>query len=252
MKVEIPQIPSTNDSSLFEPSYAPNQSDRSFQQMLEEEKKRLGAAFSPLGSFNFNGLFSYPEFAKQFNQQVEFFNDTNQSVYQYSESKSITNNAPTPIVNQEQTATQQVLSQLTTNNISTPTKAFLQQLLNKTGWLTPNLEAQPLLQQMQAQGKLLSKLDLQFLVDQIISQIKMVKEKGQVKLLLGLKPDNLGEIILSLTAKSGMVSIQIQAEQKTKELIEDELRELEIALKKAKVNLGEIKITSVEEVNKHV
>jgi len=252
VKVEIPQIPSTNDTSLFESSYASNQSDRSFQQTLEEEKKRLGATFSPLAGFNFNGLFSYPNLSDKINRQLEVFSDTNQSVYQYQENKKEPTWTNTSTTNQTQTATQQGISQLTNNNSNTATKVFLQQLLNKAGWLTPNLEAQPLLQQMQMQGKILNKIDLQFLVDQILSQVKLVKEKGQLTLLLSLKPENLGEIILSLTARSGMVSIQIQAEEKTKELLEDEMRELEIALKKAKVNLSEIKIISIKEVSKHV
>ncbi|MEE8638471.1 MAG: flagellar hook-length control protein FliK [Candidatus Margulisiibacteriota bacterium] len=127
---------------------------------------------------------------------------------------------------------------------------ILQDLLMKTGWLVPNLEASPPFYLAGLEGKLLNKLDLQFLVDQILLQVKIVKEKGKVELTLGLRPENLGEILLTLTSKSGMVSIQIQAPEETRKLIEAELKELELALKKAKVNLAGIKILATKEVGK--
>ncbi|MBU0672779.1 MAG: flagellar hook-length control protein FliK, partial [Candidatus Margulisbacteria bacterium] len=121
----------------------------------------------------------------------------------------------------------------------------------QTGWLTPNIEAQPQLYLAQLQGKLLSKLDLQSLVDEIISQVNLVKEKGKVELTVGLRPKDLGEIILTLTSRSGMISIAIQAPDGTRKALEDELAELELALKKAKVNLAEIRIVNLKEVNQH-
>ena len=122
----------------------------------------------------------------------------------------------------------------------------------KTGWLVPNMEMQPLLFAAQLEGKLLSKLDLQSLVDKILSQVNLVKTKGKVELRLGLRPQNLGEILLTLTSKSGMISIQIQAPEETRKLLQAELLELELALKKSGINLAEIKIISPEEVGKHV
>jgi flagellar hook-length control protein FliK len=126
---------------------------------------------------------------------------------------------------------------------------MLQELLAKTGWLSPNLEASPLFFRAQMEGKLLSKLDLQHLVDQILAQVRLVKEKGKTELTIGLKSDDLGEIILTLTAKSGMISIQIQAPEEIRKQLEALRKELEIALKKANVNLAEIKIEKIKEEN---
>ena len=109
----------------------------------------------------------------------------------------------------------------------------------------------PLFFQSNIEGKLLNKFDLQYLVDKILSQVKLLKEKGKVELTLGLKPENLGEILLTLTSRSGMVSIQIQAPEETRKLIDAELKELELALKKAGVNLEEIKILAAKELDKH-
>ena len=113
------------------------------------------------------------------------------------------------------------------------------------------MEANPQFYLAELQGKLLNKLDMQSLIDQILTQVKMVKEKGKAELRLGLKPGNLGEIIMTLTSRSGMISIQIEAPEETKKLLEAELKELELALKKAKVDLAEIKIINPKEVNKH-
>ena len=128
---------------------------------------------------------------------------------------------------------------------------MLQDLLIKTGWLTPNIAARPDMLLAQLDGKLLSKIDLQYLVDQIVNQVKMVQAKGKTELTLGLKQENLGELLLILTIRSGMISIEIQANDEVKKLIQAQLRDLEIALKKAKVRVAEIRVVSSEEVSHH-
>ena len=89
------------------------------------------------------------------------------------------------------------------------------------------------------------------MVDQIVTQAKLVREKGQTQLTLGLKPENLGEIIMTLTSRSGMIGIQIQASEETKKLLESLANELEQALKRSKINVAEIRIIGNQEVNKH-
>lgn len=245
MTVQITQI-QPNEPRLLPDSSTQNAADNSFQNHLENEQKRLGLMFSPFGSFNFNSWFSYPDFSFQAEsgyQTPSLFSDLNLTA------------AETTAQNFENT-------QQNANNGSTlaapaysqladyfATQATLQELLLKTGWLTPNSEISPQFYLAQLQGKLLGKLDLQSLVDQILSQIKLVKEKGKVELTVGLRPKDLGEILLTLTSRSGMISIQIQAPDETRKLLEEELLELELALKKANVNLAEIKIAHPKEVS---
>jgi len=245
--VQIAQI-QTPEPSLFSDHFAQNTPSHPFEQYLEQEQKRLSFLGSPFSGFNFDSWFSYPDFSTKndlSSPSVDLFSDLFSSSNEPYQSNNYTSNQPEPSI------ANQVIEGLTNNNYTQSPQIVLQDLLQKTGWLVPNLEASALLYQAQTEGKLLNKLDLQFLVDQIISQIKIVKEKGKVELMVGLKPENLGEIILTLTSKSGMVSIQIQAPEETKKLIQAELRELEMALKRAKINFSEIKIEASKEVLQH-
>lgn len=126
----------------------------------------------------------------------------------------------------------------------------MQDILIKTGWLVPNLASQPLLAQAQLAGKLLNRLDLQALVDEILSQLKIVQDKGQVELNLSLKPADLGEILLTLTSSAGAVTINIQAGPEAKKLLAEQRLELERALKKSQINLTAINITEIKEATK--
>jgi flagellar hook-length control protein FliK len=241
--VQVSQIQSS-EPRLFQDSYTQNNPDQSFQQYLEQEQRRLAFIFSPFSQFNFSSWLEYPEVDSSANK-IDLFSDIEQAPSQSFASKTEPNaQKDLPLPNQ-------AFDQIAAYSSAKSAQAVLQDLLMKTGWLAPNLEASPQFYLAQLEGKLLNKLDLQFLVDQILSQVKLVKEKGKVELSLGLKPENLGKIILVLTSKSGMVSIQIQAPEETRKLIEAELTELELALKKAKVNLAEIKVLSPKEVGKN-
>jgi len=112
----------------------------------------------------------------------------------------------------------------------------------------PNLAAQPELQSAFLAGRLQPSLDLQPLIDQLVEQVRLVRSRGQTEFSLVLKPEELGEIFITLTAHSGIVSIQIKASPETKKLIDSQKSELAAALKKAQVDCDEIKI---EEVNKN-
>lgn len=251
MTVQLSQI-QPHEPDLLQDSSTQNSSDNSFQKYLDEEQKRLAFLLSPFSQFNFGSWFAYSDpnsNADNPANKVNLFSDLeliSSEKYAGGAQNSQTNiEDQSPIPNRS--------PQQTTNNyFAKPAQILLQELLAKTGWLSPNLEASPLFLQAQLAGKLLSKLDLQFLIDQILSQVKLVKEKGKVELTLGLKPENLGEILLTLTSRSGMISIQIQAPEETKKIIEAELAELELALKKAKINLEEIKILATKEADRHV
>ncbi len=241
MEIQLSQIHAPDASLLQDPS-AQNLPDQSFQGYLDEEQKRIALMFSPWAQFEFSSLFSYPMFTPKTenHRRSDFLYEVEISPAEQKYSENY---------QRENHLARSGEFRLSDNFVPKPPEIMLQEILAKTGWLAPNLEASPLFFQAQLDGKLLSKLDLQHLVDQILTQIRLVKEKGKTELTIGLKPDDLGEIILTLIAKSGMISIQIQASEEIRKQLEALRKELEIALKRSNVNLSEIKIERIKEEN---
>ncbi|MBI5399456.1 flagellar hook-length control protein FliK [Candidatus Saganbacteria bacterium] len=249
MTTELSAIQSFEPQTLGESRGPAVNLNNDFQKYLDEEQKRLVLLFSPFNQFDFSAWFNYQiSTDNQTGRQpkVNLFADINRPPVRTKTSepgptaKSITDANPANVN----------FSQLLADNRQL-TRQLLQNILAQTGWLVPNLGAVPQFQSAQLQGKLLATFDLQALVDQIVSQVKMVKEKGKVELNLGLKPENLGEIFLTLSAQTGNVAIQIQASAETKKLLEQRLVDLEAALKKAHVNFTEIKIIETQEAKDH-
>lgn len=242
-ELEIAEIPGQNQNASTQSS-----SSQSFQKFLEEEQKRLGFLFAPFGQFNFSSWFAYPDTLAQENSSPSFLssNDTVNNPTSSNYYHETTSTAQTPSNHQTAIA---AASQAFASPASV--QSTLQEILMKTGWLTPNMEALPQFNFSQLDGKLLQKFDLQSLVDEIVTRVSMVKEKGKVELSLGLKPDDLGELLLTLTSQGGMIYVSIQATDETRKLIQSQLNALTDALKKAHVNLGEIKIEATKEVGKN-
>ena len=252
--IEISQVPVqeleiSDTSSLNQNSSSQKASSQSFQKFLDEEQKRLGFLFAPWGQFNFSSWFAYPDtFAGQGNSALSFFSsdDTANNLSNpnyYQETAELAKTLPNP-----QTATA-----ANSRAFAAPASAqsTLQEILMKTGWLIPNMEITPQFNLARLEGKLLQKLDLQFLVDQIVSRVAMVKDKGKVEFSFGLKPGDLGELILTLTSQGGMIYVSIQASEETRKIIQAQLNELEAALRKAAVHIGEIKVLAAKEVGEN-
>jgi len=234
---QVTQI-SPSDFNLLTDSYASNPSDSNFQQYLDNEQQRIAFSYCPMAFLNFDSWFGYADDSNKENKNnssPKIFSDI--SLYQ-DQNQNVLNQA-------DESGTKNLLTQ-------EPKNSLLQTLLQETGWLTPNIEALPMFAFAQTQGTLLQSIDLQLLVDEIVSQLKMVKEKGKVELIMGLKPENLGEILLTLTSRSGMIAIQIEASEETKKILDQQLEKLALALKKAKINLKDIKVIASKEVGKHV
>jgi Flagellar hook-length control protein FliK len=235
------------ETNLLQDSSVQNRSNNSFQNYLDEEQKRLTLMLSSFGQIGLASIFGYPKdnylSNNDFSFEIEIPKNESSTDSQFITQQDKGNKQP----QQNQTT-----NYLTANNYQPKSAQFiLQDILAKTGWLSPNLEASPLFFNAQLDGKLLNKLDLQSLIDQIITQIKLVKGKGKTQLTLGLKPESLGEILLSLTSKSGMITINISAPKETKKLLESSLEELELALKKSKIKITELTIQEFKEVKKH-
>jgi len=239
MTIELSKV-EVSEPRLAADNSNQNISDRSFEEKLKFEKARLGLLFSPfsqLGSFfssptdlTFSSTITEDQLNSCLVSETNHYNlPENRQNYGSSNPSArsqlqMFDSAPPPAFNRQ----------------------MLQELLSKTNWLVPNLSALPFFYQAFLDGKLQPKLDLQFLIDQIIDQVKVVKEKGKTELILGLKPENLGEILLILSTHSGIVSIQINASPETKKLIDSQREELERALKKAKIRFDKIEVREVE------
>ena len=239
----IDQLPKVegNEPRLLTDNSNQNKTDQSFEDKLKYEQSRLGLLFNPMSQFN-------AIFASSAGQDLNFLNSdekAGQSVQTEmkrsasSSDQSIGQARPTP------PPPSQFSDQLASQSFS---QKFWQELLAKTGWLNPNLAANPLAYQAFLQGTLAAKLDLQSLIDEIVKQASLVKDKGRTELRLTLKPAELGDIILTLSSIGGLVSIQIQASAEARKAIEDKRAELEAALKKLNINFDRIRI---EEVTDH-
>ncbi|MFH1386174.1 MAG: flagellar hook-length control protein FliK [bacterium] len=212
-------------------------SNQSFDEKLKFAQARLGGIFGQFGPF-----FSYPPNLYFSFEQPESDYKTYEIPEQYKAQTEKNNDAAKDISTRND-HTPHIFESLPTQTIS---KQTLQQLLTQTGWLVPNMEASPSMFQAFLDGKLAPKLDMQSLIDQIAEQVKMVKGKGKTELSMTLKPAELGDILLTLTSNAGAVSIQIQATQETKKLIDAKKEELERALKSAKIELAQLKIMEVK------
>ncbi len=245
MSIQFPQVDIAEGRLLPDNSNLKN-TEQSFDEKLRSEQARLGLLFSPLSQFNsffsdFNGSFAAAsaETLSDMVRSSEIAGTADQNIEKY-------HSGPDNVVDAKTGGQPQIFEALPTQNFN---RMVLQELLSKNNWLIPNLEASPLPYQAFLQGTLRPSFDLQSLIDEIVKQVSLVKEKGKTELHLTLKPAELGEITLTLTLVSGAVLVAIQASPETKKLIDSRRAELEQALKKLNINLAELKI---EEVRAHV
>ena len=99
-------------------------------------------------------------------------------------------------------------------------------------------------------AKALTKSDLKTVIDEIVKKIELIKTNRKAELNLSLYQENLGEMTLLLSLKNGLVSVQIAASLPgAKKILEDNLFELESALKNARISLGDLKIVEVNHGN---
>lgn len=246
-QVQIQEVETSDTPGLSQNSSAQNASGQSFQKFLEEEQKRLGFLFAPWGQFNLNSWFAYPDTLPSAQNSSPAFILSSDTANQPPTNYSYETGNPS----KAQPGSQAVPAAAQAFASPASAQSTLQEILMKTGWLIPNMEITPQFNLARLEGKLLQKLDLQFLVDQIVSRMEMVKDKGKVEFSFGLKPGDLGELILTLTSQGGMIYVSIQASEETRKIIQAQLNELEAALRKANVHIGEIKVLAAKEVGEN-
>lgn len=93
-----------------------------------------------------------------------------------------------------------------------------------------------------------SRIDLQNLIDELIKNAELVRSGKKTELKLGLMEKELGEMELAFSSKSGVVSVLISTRnEETRKILQDQITELEIALKDAKIRVEDIKVMEVKD-----
>ena len=90
----------------------------------------------------------------------------------------------------------------------------------------------------------LGKLDIDDLISQIKDKIKFLKDNGKIELSVELKPENLGTVLMNISSNKGVLSINIFADQAAKEVLQDNLKELERSLNLANLNVVGLSVLS--------
>jgi hypothetical protein len=243
--IQLAAPETTSEPRLLTDTYKQNNLDSSFAEKLKAEKERIGLVFSPFAQLN--SFFSSPlELTLLSTASPERDNNYNENTREPSKNdlaqQTTLRSSSFPAAGPR--SVELFESGGTTLQFN---RQLIQELLNKTNLLVPNLAAQPLFSQAFEAGTLQPKLDLQALIDKILEQVNLVKSRGKTELSLSLKQEDLGDIFLQLTSRSGRVSIFLSAGAETKKLIDAHLDELERALKKVHVNFDTV---TIEEVKK--
>jgi len=245
MTIQLQQIDGAESATLNTSLINQPNSDDTFEEKLK--KARLGLPYSPFAQIP--NMFGYmPASENYFSDKGEALDrssrtDESAAPYDKQTSKQVQANFNQPL------RAEAIETSLAPRQMNA---ASLRDMLLKTDWLVPNLEASQQFYQAFLAGKLQPNFDLQSLVDQIADQLAVVKSKGKTELSLTLKPPELGNILLTLSYHQGLVSVQIMAQAEAKRLIEDSREDLEAALKKAHINFDEIEIKEVERHGRNV
>jgi flagellar hook-length control protein FliK len=88
-----------------------------------------------------------------------------------------------------------------------------------------------------------AKPDIGQIAQKIIDNANLIKIKGKTELVLNLKPQWLGDLKMSISSDNGTLTIQIFANEKTKQLIESQMEELKSLLAGADLNVGSLNVS---------
>lgn len=124
-------------------------------------------------------------------------------------------------------------------------KAAVQQFLSKlaSSDRAPGAAAIPFSQFAASLEKLGGKFDLQTIIDKIVEASKLVKSKEKTELLITLKPEWLGDVLLSITKSKDGLAVNIIAGNNAKMLLDSQLSDLEQALRSANINVSSLQVS---------
>ncbi len=87
------------------------------------------------------------------------------------------------------------------------------------------------------------KAEARLIAEKIVESAKLLGPKDKKELVIELKPDWLGSVTINLTNEKGVINIAITAAQDAKQLIDEQMNELESALKASNLNIGSLNVS---------
>ncbi len=93
----------------------------------------------------------------------------------------------------------------------------------------------------------LREISVDDLIDQIKDKIKFLVRGGASELSVELKPEDLGTILMSVSSSKGVLTINLFADQAVKQVLEENIAELERSLKLANLNFDKLNLYSDKE-----
>lgn len=228
----------TSDPRLLTDTYKQNNFDSSFEDKLKAEKERIGLLFSPFAQLN--SFFSSPLELSLLSTAVPEQDLRPDKAHEPSNT-DLSQQSTRPL-SQAQAAASRPVEVFEAAGAQQFNRQLVQELLSRSNLLVPNLAAQPAFSQAFEAGQLQPKYDLQSLIDKIVEQVKLARDKGKTELSLNLKQEELGDIFLKLTSLSGKVAIFMSASAETKKLFDSHKDELTQALKKVHVEIDSVTI----------
>ena len=234
----------SNDTSITPERSAFERTNDDFPALLEKEKQKVLLPYLPL---NFQSIISVPS---DFNFKIDntisrintesraedhprnaAVNNTNIPAEKRTEPPKNTGSMSEPVCASTTAKVSQV--QYSSNMIP---KIFV-------GELELNSEFYGVLSSINNdKGLGLQKIDLSDLISQIKEKIRVMKENSKVELSIRLNPEDLGSILMNISSNKGIISIAIYANTIAKQSLDESLKDLESALKKANLNVGSLNV----------
>lgn len=224
-------------------SEKPRARGTNFQEMFEKEKIRIGI---PALLLNIQSLFNSIPTSFSDHKVGSIQNDPLQLDLKSKSSTAIYQSELKPS-NSENNVQQ--ASENKNGNISSQVKAnelrSTNEKINNTFFinLSTMQEFQDILVQAKNRIPSIEETSIEELISSIIDKAKVIKENEKIELIIKLKPEHLGEIVVSLSKDKGNISIVMFADKNTKELMEQSLGDLEKTLKSSNLNISNLQVS---------
>ena len=240
-------LPVTNETPKTpEPSNIQRNDDNFFQIFEQEKLKRLFPSMLPV---NFQSFFNTPLVsgfesdisANKIENSGSFTNYSRQYSYGTAKAddtpsvKEIKHDQPVKAGEEQKEAKAEQIN-LTANALN---RTFAGELELSPDFYNTVIAAKNKIDSLRS-------IDVEDMIAQIKDKIKFLIENGKSELSIELKPDNLGTILMSISSNKGILSINIYADQAAKQVLEENIAELERSLKQANINIEKLNISANE------
>ncbi len=238
----------SKDQGLSENSW---NRDNSFQEKLNVEEKRLEERQKTLNSFNFGAIqsiFNVIPLEFDFNMNMASI-ENNFNKESFSTKTEVKALAKQSSFSNGNNPTKNGASEIHLLRASNQQAAEQNAMLNKfflNNNLVPNTEILMPFSKIAEGTKASSttKIELEPLIENISKYAKVIKANGRTTIELSLKPEDLGNILLNISSKNGIVSVEIVASRETKDILDANLLALKDALTQANINVGNLDVSA--------